>query len=148
MAHNGTEDRRAALGTYIRQTLNGFAVSFTVVAAIRIFLTMCGAADELDAWQMLEILVTCAAVAAVQFLIGLLPIDSVPALLVLYMAAMYAVVFFLGIVVFDFFSGLRSILIWCVFLLLVFLIVLFLSYMGDWNKAKEINRMIQKKKRR
>ncbi len=140
-------ERRITMGEHIKRTLNGFAVSFTVVVVINIVPALFGGGGEFSAWELFMVLVTCAAVAAAHFLIGLLPIESLRGLIALYMLAMYAIVFLLGIFAFHFFTSLRGILCWIVFLLITFLAVLFVTYVEDWNKAREINRMIEKKKR-
>ncbi len=136
------------MGKRILRLLNGCLVSYGTVIVIYLVFSQVGWYGPLDgeiAWQLLAI---CLAVAVLQYFVDFLPLHSKTLQALCYFAAMCAVVVGLGSGVFHLFSlQWKVILILGLMLGLVYLVTFALSYYADYQEAKHINEMIEKKRK-
>lgn len=139
--NNGPELIRSAL-RFIKSLLISFScVILTYVCISRFSPDNFG---DLNNETVMQLFMTCAAVAATQFLIGLLQL-SFAANAVLFFIDMFAVVFGLGHFAFHFFENApMNYLLIPAMLVVVYGITFFLSYHSDYKAVQEINAIIRK----
>lgn len=131
----------------IIQMFNSFAVSFTVVMIVYPIFSLLGYFSSLDNALVLQILAICFGVAFVQFLTGLLRIESELLHNAIQFLDMYVVIMLLGSVVFKIFPiSVRGFLIPLVFGIIVFALVWTFTYLSAYRKVQEINKIIQSRR--
>ncbi|MDE7324651.1 MAG: hypothetical protein K2N73_18425 [Lachnospiraceae bacterium] len=131
----------------IIKALASFTVSYAFVVIAYVVISSMGVFDPIDNEMAFQLLGTCFVTGVIHFAMGFLNIRSNICFLLLYFGTVVAVVFFMGLVVYDYFlMNVTFFVCLAAMLVVVFVGTYLIAYYDDWKKVQEINQIIQKNK--
>lgn len=139
--------RKVEILDRVIKALASFTISYAFVVITYVLISAMGIFDPIDNQMALQLMCICLVIAAIHFVLGFFEIKSVLCFCLLYFGVVVAVVFFMGIVVYDFLV-MRFAFIVCLtgMLVVVFAGTCLITYFEDWKKVQEINKLIQQNK--